>query len=168
MKNATARCDASAAAALARNIRITDDQLSLLSAAEAGVCSYEDPARFHGYYDDILQEFQPHSLHEQIVANALAANLWSRKRYHAVESGLLDAGLRETWHHFVPGDPAATPARRLLQAFYPLAPTELTTLATLDQLHDHIHRSTRANADRLTKARRRRVIAAKKEATQGR
>lgn len=163
-----ARYDAMAAAALARNIRITDDQLSLHAAAEAGVCSYEDPARFHGCYDDVLQEFQPHSLHEQIVANSLAANLWSQRRYRGVESGLLDACLRETWHHFAPGDPAATPARRLHQAFYPLAPTELTSLATLDQLHDQIHRSTRANADRLAKARRRRVAAAKKEATQGR
>ncbi|QOY86161.1 hypothetical protein [Paludibaculum fermentans] len=163
-----ARFDAMAAAALARNIRIADDQLSLTAAAEAGVCSYEDPARFHGSYCDVLQEFQPHSLHEHIVANSLAANLWSQRRYRGVESGLLDSCLREASVTAAPGESGATPARRLYQAFRPLSPAELTTLATLDQLHDALHRSTRANADRLAKARRRREAAAKKEAAQGR
>ncbi|MGJ5814572.1 hypothetical protein [Paludibaculum fermentans] len=168
MKKDDARFDAMAAAALARNIRLADDQLCLSSADEAGVCSYEDPARFHAYCDDVLQDFQPHSLHEQIVANSVAAHLWSLKRYRGVESGLIDANLRDSWHKVAPGDSAPTPAQRLHQALRPLTSDERTTLTVLDQLHDQLHRASRANADRLAKARRRRDTAAKKEATRGR
>ncbi|MGC4054212.1 MAG: hypothetical protein QM757_34435 [Paludibaculum sp.] len=168
MQNDDARDDAMAAAALARNIRTADDKLCLLTAAEAGVCSYEDPARYHACYDDILREFQPQSLHEQIVANALAAHIWSQKRYRGVESGLIDAHLRETLGQTAPGAPKPSPARRLHQAFLPFTRAELTTLTTLDLLHDRLHHATRANADRLLKARRRRESATKKEANQGR
>ena len=157
--------DAMAAAALARNIQEMDANLNLRSAAAAGVTSYEDPARFHDLRHALVDEFQPRSLHEQIVTTSVAASLWSQRRYSVFEGGLFDAHILDQWDHAAPG---STAAQRLLQAFQSLTDRERTSLRTLLGLHDRLQHSSRANADRLAKARRIRNAAASKAELKGR
>ncbi|MGJ5819344.1 hypothetical protein [Paludibaculum fermentans] len=160
MRNDVTTNDARAAAALARGIQQTDANLDLHSAAAAAVAAYEDPARFQELCQAISDGFQPRSLHEQVVAASVASSLWSQKRYARFECGLLNARLLEGWDQAAPGTPEAAPARRLLQAVRSLSRREQATLQTLLGLQHRLHFTSRANADRLTRANQARQAAA--------
>ena len=162
MRNDVTTNETRAAAALARGIRNTDANLDLHSAAEAGVSSYENPARFQDLCRALEEEFQPQSLHEQIVAASVASSLWSQKRYTRFESGLFDAHLHEDWDQAAPGTPEAAPARRLLQAFRSFTDREQATFRSLLGLQHRLHYSSRSNADRLARANQTRQAAASK------
>ncbi|WP_321475115.1 hypothetical protein [uncultured Paludibaculum sp.] len=67
--------DATAADLLARNVQETDANLHLDTAPAAGVASHENPARVDGLRQALLGGFPPETLHEQIVADSVLADL---------------------------------------------------------------------------------------------
>ncbi|WP_321477291.1 hypothetical protein [uncultured Paludibaculum sp.] len=145
--------DATAAAVLARNVQETDANLHLDTAPAAGVASYENPARFEGLRQALLADFPPQTLHEQIVADSVLADLWSQKRYPAWEAALVSAQIRGQWDQISADKPGATSAYRTWAACSAFDDTQRSTLRRLLDLHHRLHHASRANADRLRKAR---------------
>lgn len=155
-----------AADALARRIQEMDANLDLYSAAEAGCASHEILARFQGLRQNLLQEFRPLSLHEQIVAASIATGIWSQRRYPAFETGLLDAYIRDQWDQVAPDSRDAGPDRRLPRAFHSFTARELSTYQTMNRIQHRLHATTRANAERLLQTRRLRAASKRKLARQ--
>ncbi|WP_321471522.1 hypothetical protein [uncultured Paludibaculum sp.] len=153
-----------AADPLARRIQEMDANLDLNSAAEAGCASHEILARFQGLRQNLLNEFRPLSLHEQIVAASITTGIWSQRRYPAFESGLLDAYIRDQWDQAAPDSREADPDRRLLRAFHSFTAHEQTTHQTMGSIQHRLHVTTRANAERLLQARRLRAASKRKAA----